>query len=140
MAGTDKTTRPPGFDKAYDAAWEDARQFGAGFFMMTPNGCQRIPPEAVMIDRTKYLEVTRDAMTPETTAPACNHRCADRCPDCPEDATGGFSVKQGGMVVAGGSGPYLAVKREAAHYAMMYRQDGPVSVRVWKHRRKVATA
>jgi hypothetical protein len=49
---------------------------------------------------------------------------------------GGFSIRQGGMIVAGGSGPYEAMRREAAHYAMMYRQDGPVKVRVWRNRKR----
>jgi hypothetical protein len=42
------------------------------------------------------------------------------------------------MKVAGGSGPLEAIKREAAHYAMMYSQDGPVkiSVREIKPRKK----
>lgn len=59
----------------------------------------------------------------------------------PEPEHGGFSVKQGGIVVAGGSGPYEAIKREAAHYAAVYRQDGEVKVRVWKNRqRKVVSS
>ena len=58
----------------------------------------------------------------------------------PETEYGGFSIKQGGIVVAGGSGPYEAIKAEAEHYAAMYRQDGPVKVRVWKNRRKVRSA
>lgn len=41
---------------------------------------------------------------------------------------GWFKVYQGGMEVAGGSGPYEAIKRQAEHYAMMYGQDGPVKV------------
>lgn len=45
---------------------------------------------------------------------------------------GSFTVRQGGMVVASGSGPYEDIKREAAHYAMMYGQDGPVKVSVRK--------
>ena len=52
--------------------------------------------------------------------------------------TGGFSVRQDGMVVANGSGPYEDIKHEAAHYAAVYRQDGPVKVRVWKHKAKEA--
>ena len=52
---------------------------------------------------------------------------------------GGFSIKQGGIVVAGGSGPYEAIKAEASHYAAIYRQDGPVTVRVWKNRKKAAS-
>lgn len=51
---------------------------------------------------------------------------------------GSFSIWQDGMKVAGGSGPLEAIKREAAHYAMMYSQDGPVkiSVREIKPRKK----
>jgi len=45
---------------------------------------------------------------------------------------GSFTVRQAGMVVASGSGPYEAVKREAAHYALIYGQDGPVKVSVRK--------
>ena len=41
-----------------------------------------------------------------------------------------FSVKQGGLVVASGDCPTEEdAKREAAHYAMMYSQDGPVEVK-----------
>lgn len=51
---------------------------------------------------------------------------------------GGFSIVQDGLMVAGGSGPYEMVKREAAHYAAVYGQDGPVKVRVWRNpKRKV---
>ena len=52
--------------------------------------------------------------------------------------TGGFHVRQDGQNVAAGSGPMDAVRREAAHYAAVYRQDGPVTVRVWKHKRREA--
>ena len=45
---------------------------------------------------------------------------------------GSFSIWQDGMKVAGGSGPLEAIRREAAHYAAMYRQDGPVKVIVRK--------
>ena len=45
---------------------------------------------------------------------------------------GSFSIWQGGEKVAGGSGPLEMVRREAAHYAAMYRQDGPVKVSVRK--------
>lgn len=45
---------------------------------------------------------------------------------------GSFSVIQGGMTVASGSGPHEDIRREAAHYAAVYRQDGPVKVRVRK--------
>ena len=36
-----------------------------------------------------------------------------------------WRIKQDGMIVASGSGAALAAKREAAHYALMYAQDGP---------------
>jgi hypothetical protein len=49
--------------------------------------------------------------------------------DAPQER-GSFTVKQGGMTVASGTGTYEDVKREAAHYAMMYEQDGPVKVTV----------
>ena len=45
---------------------------------------------------------------------------------------GSFSIWQGGEKVAGGSGPFEMVRREAAHYAAVYRQDGPVKVYVRK--------
>lgn len=48
----------------------------------------------------------------------------------PEPEWGSFSIRQGGITVAGGSGPYEDIKREAAHYAAIYRQDGDVQVRV----------
>ena len=42
-----------------------------------------------------------------------------------------FAVEQDGMVVASGEAPTEAgAKREAAHYAMMYSQDGPVKVSI----------
>jgi hypothetical protein len=42
-----------------------------------------------------------------------------------------FSVEQDGMVVASGEAPSEAeAKREAAHYAMMYSQDGLVKVSI----------
>jgi hypothetical protein len=53
-----------------------------------------------------------------------------------EVQTGGWHVRQGGQIVASGSGPLDAVRREAAHYAAVYRQDGPVTVRVWTHKRR----
>lgn len=43
---------------------------------------------------------------------------------------GSFSIWQDGMKVAGGSGPWEAMKREAQHYAAIYRQDGPVRVTI----------
>jgi hypothetical protein len=53
--------------------------------------------------------------------------------------TGGFSIKQGGMIVAGGSGPLADIGREATHYASVYRQDGLVQVRVWRHKSRAKT-
>ena len=42
-----------------------------------------------------------------------------------------FSVEQDGMVVASGEAPTEdEAKREAAHYALMYGQDGTVKVSV----------
>lgn len=35
-----------------------------------------------------------------------------------------WRIRQGGLVVASGSGPAEAAKREAAHYALIYAQDG----------------
>ena len=46
------------------------------------------------------------------------------------DERGSFSVWQDGVKVAGGSGPWEAIKREAQHYAAVYRQDGPVKVTI----------
>lgn len=51
---------------------------------------------------------------------------------------GSFSIRQNGMTVAGGSGPYEAIQREAAHYAAVYRQDGPVKVIVRRRPRSPA--
>ena len=53
---------------------------------------------------------------------------------CLADTTewGSFSIIQGGMTVASGSGPLEQIRSEAAHYAAVYRQDGPVRVRVRK--------
>ena len=47
---------------------------------------------------------------------------------------GSFTIWQNGMTVAGGSGPLEFVKREAAHYALMYRQEGPIKVVIRRHR------
>jgi hypothetical protein len=35
-----------------------------------------------------------------------------------------WRIKQGGLVVASGSGPAEAAKREAARYALTYARDG----------------
>jgi hypothetical protein len=51
---------------------------------------------------------------------------------------GGFKVLHRGIEVAGGSGPYEAIKAESARRAALYWQDGPVEVRVWKYRRKAS--
>jgi len=53
-------------------------------------------------------------------------------PDSEAPERGSFSVRQGGITVASGSGPYEDIRREAAHYAAVYGQDGPVQVRVRK--------
>lgn len=55
-----------------------------------------------------------------------------------EELQGGFSITQGGIKVAGGSGPYKDMRREADHYAAIYRQDGPVKVRIWKNPKRKA--
>jgi hypothetical protein len=52
--------------------------------------------------------------------------------------TGGFTVRQGGCIVASGSGPYEALLREAGRYASIYLQDGPVTVRIWKDKARTA--
>jgi hypothetical protein len=54
----------------------------------------------------------------------------------PDQEWGTFKVIQRGIEVAGGSGPYEAIKSEAAHYAAMYAQDGAVTVRVRKATRR----
>lgn len=43
---------------------------------------------------------------------------------------GWFKVIVSGEEIAGGIGPYEMIKREADHYALMYRDDGKVRVRV----------
>jgi hypothetical protein len=44
-----------------------------------------------------------------------------------------FYVKQGGLTVAKGDCPTQAeAEREANHYAMMYSQDGPVTIKYRK--------
>ena len=43
---------------------------------------------------------------------------------------GSFSIRQDGMTVAGGTGPLASIRAEAAHYALVYGQDGPVRVTV----------
>jgi hypothetical protein len=52
---------------------------------------------------------------------------------------GSFAVRQDGMTVASGSGPYTDIQREAAHYAMVYRQDGPVRVSVRKLKPRIVS-
>jgi hypothetical protein len=48
--------------------------------------------------------------------------------ECDVEKQGSFSVWQDGMKVAGGFGPLEDIKREAAHYKMVYSEDGPVKV------------
>lgn len=44
-----------------------------------------------------------------------------------------FEVLQDDMLCAGGSGSSLTfVENEASHYSMMYSQDGPVKVQIYK--------
>jgi len=58
--------------------------------------------------------------------------------ECDMEKQGSFSIWQDGMKVASGFGPLEDIKKEAAHYAMMYSLDGPVkiSVREIKPRKK----
>lgn len=49
---------------------------------------------------------------------------------------GGFSIWQNGIKVAGGSGPYEDMKREADRYAAQYANEGPLKVYIWKNRSK----
>ena len=53
---------------------------------------------------------------------------------------GTFSILQNGVQVAGGSGPYEDIKREAEHYAAMYREEGPVTVRVRRNPKRKTNA
>jgi hypothetical protein len=41
-----------------------------------------------------------------------------------------FEIWQDGMMVAGGCGPRKQALSEAAHYALVYGQDGPVEVKI----------
>ena len=51
----------------------------------------------------------------------------------PEMPNWTFTVHQDGMLVSSGSAPDEGqCRREAAHYAWVYEQDGPVKVRVRK--------
>jgi hypothetical protein len=43
-----------------------------------------------------------------------------------------FELEQNGHVVASGIGHREDMLREAAHYAMIYGQDGPVQAVVWR--------
>ena len=45
-----------------------------------------------------------------------------------------YTIKQDGMVVAGGHAPKTEAQREAAHYALVYGQDGPVEITIRKSR------
>ena len=47
-----------------------------------------------------------------------------------EEERGWFKVYQSGNMFAGGVGPYADIKRDAAHYAAMYRKDRSVRVRI----------
>ena len=49
---------------------------------------------------------------------------------------GSFAVYCNGDCVASGSGPLDRIKQEAEHYAAVYSQDGPVTVRVRRSRQK----
>lgn len=51
-----RTTRSPDLERALDLAWHDALSLGVGFVMLTSDGCQHIPAEAVTIDRSKLSE------------------------------------------------------------------------------------
>ena len=44
----------------------------------------------------------------------------------------GFDVYESDEWVAGGTGPLESVRAEAAHYAMVYGQDGPTRVEFYK--------
>ena len=51
---------------ADDLAWEDARLFGSGFVMIFPDGRrERIPPEAVSLDRGELLKARTASTTVE---------------------------------------------------------------------------
>jgi hypothetical protein len=75
----------------------------------------------------------------------CPHGLRRDCSDCEEAGKwatpetlerGSFTVRQGGVTVASGSGPYEDIKREAAHYAIICRQDGPVKVSVRRMKKR----
>lgn len=51
-------------------------------------------------------------------------------PAAAEPEFGTFKVLVNGVQVAGGAGPYEDCKREAAHYAAQYADEGEVQVRV----------
>lgn len=44
-----------------------------------------------------------------------------------------FAIEQDGYWQAGGTGPtFEFVRKEASHYALMYGQDGPVVVKLYR--------
>lgn len=45
------------------------------------------------------------------------------------DGYASFEIWQDGMPVASCSGPRALAEAEAAHYALVYGQDGPVEIR-----------
>lgn len=52
---------PPGFEKAHAMALDDMRNFGAGYLMVTAAGYIHLAPQAVAINRAKFLEATHNA-------------------------------------------------------------------------------
>jgi hypothetical protein len=49
---------------------------------------------------------------------------------------GWWSIRQNGIRVCGGFGSYASCQREAAHYAAMYAEEGPVKVIVRRNPRR----
>lgn len=50
-----------------------------------------------------------------------------------------FSLRRGGVVVAGGSGPWPEIEATARHYALAYEKDGPVKLTIRRRKIKEAT-
>lgn len=49
---------------------------------------------------------------------------------------GWWSIRQNGIRVCGGFGSYASCQREAAHYAAMYAEEGPVKIIVRRNPRR----
>ena len=108
---------------------------------------QTTPPTRAFADTVRE-QAERDpafaeALEEEAVCAACfrphddDLSCAEV--DKLEEGLGSFTVRQGGLKVAAGSGPWRDVQREAMHYAAVYGRDGPLTVTLRKLERRKRT-